>query len=240
MLTDVMRQGEQSSIVANAIKINNGDTNLITDDSFQIFKVHNEHEAFLKLSELAKIEYNHNKPFETQILAPAYKGEAGVTRINETIQNMVSADKEFIIYGKNKFCIKDKVMFLHNSYDNGYCNGDTGILVKIEPGELTIQTGKEQIIIPKSCLEDLTLAYASTIHKSQGSETKCIILYMPEYPRILLKRKLVYTAITRAKEKVIIVTVNNALDKAIINDREEPRHSGLLDLFKTYKLQSIA
>lgn len=210
-LTKTHRQEGQSTLVENIKKINNGDINLKQDDTFQIVNVHSNEEL---LSELDKC-YRKTK---YQILSPIKGNSVGTNTINPLVQNMIFSSKKGFQYGHNTFCVRDKIIMMQNNYELDYYNGDIGEVVKINPDGITICINGENIDIPIAHMDDVCLAYAITIHKSQGSEYPGIIISLPDSNPSMLKRKLIYTAVSRAKLYTIILNQNNALYKAIINN----------------------
>lgn len=166
---------------------------------------------------------------------PTYKGEAGVHELNRELQRLINPrveEKEELKYGSKIFRIGDKVLMLNNNYEAGYYNGDLGIVEAIKDGGMTVRLLDKQITLSHDMLEDLNLAYAMSIHKSQGSEFPNVIISLPYDPVLMLKRNLLYTAITRAKNKVLIVSENGALAKAVATGETGKRKTRLCERIK--------
>lgn len=174
-------------------------------------------------------------PMEFQILAPMRRGPAGVTALNAAIQGMVNPatpDKAEISRGKECFRVGDKVMVIKNDYQKGVFNGDMGIVAGAEnkgpdgPG-LRVRIDGCEVFFSTEDLGLLALAYASTIHKAQGNEFPLAIVVCVRSHYIMLQRNLLYTAITRAKHRLILVCQESAVKAAVKNDKIKERYSRL-------------
>lgn len=168
---------------------------------------------------------------DIQVLVPMYKGINGIDNINQLIQEKFNPHfKEHKINHLNKtFCFKDKVMQLINQPEDGVMNGDIGEVISIiEDKEMIVDFSGVQVKYSPKDFDNLTLAYAISIHKSQGSEFRLVILPMVKSYAIMLKRKLLYTGITRAKEKLIMIGDYYALKQGILGE-EQPRNTRLKD-----------
>lgn len=161
--------------------------------------------------------YDPRNPFDVQLLAPTHKGEAGVALINNTLQQVLNPPngQPEIKYGSRTYRVGDKVILLNNNYSVGYFNGDIGIVVDATPEGVDVDICGKVLHLTKAEMEDLNLAYAITIHKSQGSEFKHVIITLPEKPANMLKRNLLYTAVTRAKKTVYVLAEGNAYATSI-------------------------
>ncbi len=230
-LKTVYRQAAQSPIVMNANYINCGECELMKNDEFQmIFKEQAEDMAG-EIVKAVKKYHNFSNPFETQVLAPTHKGPAGVTALNTSLQDLLNPHKQNeleIKYGNKTYRKNDKVIMLVNNYDKGYFNGDIGYVKKITESSMLVSLFDRDVEITRDLMDEINLAYALTIHKSQGSEFRNVIISLPYKPAIMLKRNLLYTGITRAKEKVIVVSEYGAVDKAIKTKETGKRRTRLL------------
>lgn len=236
-LKHIFRQGEESSIVTNANYILENNVNLKTDSDFiiQEFDSINNIYSMIKnmpLDELKKIQF----------LTPQRKTKKGCQAQNKIIQDLLS--KEFVLenvgitYNDTVFHVNDKVLFCRNNYEKKYMNGDIGIVLHTDGCSiLSIQLGDNVIELTKNELYDIQLAYSMTIHKSQGSEYPEVYIILPN--SIMLNQKILYTAITRAKEKVVILSEKGALRKAITTKKIEKRNSSLLFWFQGNLSQNI-
>lgn len=228
-LTDVFRQKGGSPIIENSMRINNGKTDLETRDDFQIIQTHSEEECRDKTIEFMKSLYNPEDPFETQILCPSRKGEAGIYNLNTLLQEELNPGKKGLQYGTTKYRVGDKIMFRANNYDSEclFYNGDIGVVKEIVPDGMNVEIRGEILHVKRQMLNLVQLAYGMTIHKSQGSEFKNVIIVMPMEPRSMLVRNLLYTAVTRAKKNVIIIVQKRALEIAIKTDKSQSRRTTL-------------
>ena len=217
-LKTIYRQRKTSNIVALADMVKQGvvDYNIFNMDNDLLYIPSQQNSVLDKINEIVKIhiDYGYSLEEDIQILAPMYKGVAGIDSINKSISDCFNTDYAFTVESKEKvFKQGDKVIQLVNSSELKIMNGDIG---RIDSETFTFVDEKEKYVynvdftevsvkLDKKDFENLNLAYAVSIHKSQGSEYKLVILPMFKSYSIMLKRKLIYTAITRAKEKLIIV-----------------------------------
>ena len=232
-LTAVYRQATTSPIVQNAIKINTGDNGLVCNDEFEVR--YREIEAFPEeIIKAVQMYHDPADPFKTQVLSPTKKDAHGVFEMNETLQKMLNPrdpTKRELRYGiKKSFREGDKVVMTQNNYQVGYHNGDIGIIRKIENGVAHVNIcGGDPIEVSDTNIDDMMLAYVMTVHKSQGSEFQNVILSLPYKPEIMLKRNLLYTGITRAKKKVLIIAEPRSIETSIVCDETGKRNTFLLE-----------
>ena len=237
-LTDVYRQKGGSPIIENAIGCTRGLTRIVTAPDFEEIRTNVPRETLEVVKSAAVHFYDPKDPFETQVLCPSRKGEAGITAINEALQDMLNpkdGKKKFVRFGKREFREGDKVLLIRNNYALDYYNGDVGVIKKIWKGDIHIAVRDKTLVLTRDLFEDLQLAYAMTIHKSQGSEFKRVILSMSHEVDGMLVRNLYYTGITRAKKHVIVVNEQDAVRDAISNDRTGCRCTCMLDFLKDEK-----
>lgn len=254
MLTKIFRQALESSIVTNAHKINDGipiDLNHKTPDFF-CMKRYDAPSIIGVMIALIRDKLPPNvgaAPYEIQVLTPMRKGELGVERLNVILQqylNPPSPDKREKEHRQGIFREGDKVMQIKNNYQIewevtskygipidkgvGVFNGDTGIIKEINTFAelLTVEFDEgRKVNYTYAQLDELELAYAVTIHKSQGSEYPAVILPLLSGPKMLFNRNLLYTAVTRAKKCVVIVGSERTVDQMIANVNEQHRFTGL-------------
>lgn len=230
-LTQVFRQTDESSIVVNAHKINSGEMPILgKNEDFVFVDGGEESLAAEKIASLYLQKMKLYKQSEIQVLSPMHKQVCGVQNLNRLLQQKVNPETD----GKQeintlKYLLRsgDKVMQIKNNYEKDVFNGDIGIIENIADSKVWVRYPEraENIVYEKADLEELELAYAISVHKSQGSEYKCVILAMVLGHYIMLQRNLLYTAITRAKKEVCIVGKLRALQLAIANNKTHMRYS---------------
>lgn len=237
-LTQIYRQSGASDIVENAHRINNGQYPVIHNEDggdFFFFRKDEPDGARQKIIQLvSKVipsRWDMDPLDDIQVLSPMYKGVCGVDRLNEALQDKLNPDG-----GKQgqigDFLVGDKVMQTRNDYEKRVFNGDIGRIVGIDKSveELEIRFPEYGVInYKKEELPSLDLAYAITIHKSQGSEYDGVILPMLNQHYVMLKRNLLYTAVTRSRRLVMLVGSQKAIGMAVNNDQENRRYTGLTE-----------
>ena len=266
-LTRIFRQAAESDIIINAHKINAGEAIRLDNKSRDFFLLNRNDPNVIIAVMLNLIRnklpgYVHAKPYEIQVLTPMRKGELGVERLNRILQQYLnppgSGKKEKEAAG-SLFREGDKVMQIKNNYQQeweirseygtqiesgtGIYNGDIGVIREINlfAENMTIEFDDGKITeYPFSQLEELDLAYAVTIHKSQGSEYPAVILPILTGPRMLFNRNLLYTAVTRAKSCVTIVGDPHMIQVMIDNVSEQKRYSGLADCICTMRSDDLS
>lgn len=226
-LTSVFRQSGDNSIILNSDKILQQDLNITEDNSFQLFQHKTEAEAKQQALYRAYELYDVNNIFSSQVLTTTKKGECGTYKLNKELQYMINCRKDSCSYGFYSYKLDDKIVMLHNNYNEGYYNGDMGQVIDINDSSITVLLNGEEHILTSENMDDLSLAYAMTVHKAQGSEAEFIIFVCPEEPNILLCNNILYTAVTRAKKAVYIHSVNMAFYTAIMKKLNDTRNTGL-------------
>jgi len=217
-LKTVYRQGNESAIIQNAIAINSGVNAIIENNEFNLIRCSTEKELLNTTVIQMILNYNRKTPFDTQILCSSNKGTLGVFALNTLLQSILnpySKNKSEFRYRKRIFRIGDKIIMKSNNYSNGYCNGDLGVIENVVKNGFNVNLSGKMVLINKNNIDDVELAYAITIHKSQGSEMKNAIVVVPKNPTSMLKRNMIYTAVTRAKNKVIVISEKDAINIAI-------------------------
>ncbi len=242
-LTDLFRQAQQSQIVVTAHQINRGIMPGIKSEATSDFffmkeedPIHMQQLILDLVQRRLPAKYHLNAISDIQVLAPMYKGVVGVKILNERLQAQLNPTTQGQIeWGDRLFRIGDKVMQTKNNYDKGVFNGDVGFIRRIDKENLLVKVEFTEeagpLIVDYNFheLDELVLAYAVTVHKSQGSEYPAIVLPLVREHRMLLQRNLLYTAITRAKRLCIVVGQVSALEYAIQNDRVALRNTGLAE-----------
>ena len=255
-LTRIFRQARNSDIVVNAHKINHGEQIPLTTKSRE-FLFLSRSDTNLIISNIIELVrdklpgYVNAQPYDIQVLTPMRKGLLGVERLNRILQeylNPPSPDKAEKTFGDGIFRVGDKVMQIKNNYQIGWeirgkygiavkigegiFNGDMGIIREINDFAQTISIEFDEgrfVDYPYGSLEELELAYAVTIHKSQGSEYPAVILPLLTGPGMLFTRNLLYTAVTRAKKCVMILGSEDAVRRMISNVRQRERFTSLAE-----------
>jgi len=250
-LTEVFRQDEKSFITLNAHRINNCQMPVIPNDiqkcnDFFFFKADDPDAIANTVLELVtkKIPatFGFDPKTQIQVLAPMYRGDIGVDELNIRLQELLNPpypSKKEHVFGKKIFRTGDKVMQLQNDYDLNIFNGDIGFIKDITDKGLVIDFTGEKVDYPFECLENLTLAYCATIHKSQGSEFDAVVMPYHESYSLMLRKNLTYTGITRAKKLVILVGTKRAVAISVSNNRVERRLTGLELFLKQVNHQPI-
>ncbi len=242
-LTELFRQAQQSKIIVNAHRINVGqmpNTKIEATSDFFFMAEEDPLRAQKLILDLVQSRlpkrYSFNPMTDIQVLAPMYKGPVGVMSLNEELQARLNPSAiAQVEWGGNTLRVGDKVMQIRNNYDKGVFNGDVGWIRAINRENATVkvefveEAGPLYVSYEFHELDELTLAYATTIHKSQGSEYPAIIVPLVVQHRMLLQRNLLYTAITRAKRFCVLVGQPYALEMAVRNDRVALRNTGLAE-----------
>ena len=256
MLTKIFRQASTSDIIVNAHKINRGEKVSLDNKSMDFFFL-KRYEAdkiinvTLQLIKQKLPKFVGASEYDIQVLTPMRKGLLGVERLNTILQmylNPPSDRKKEKEHGAIVFREGDKVMQIKNNYQleweirskyglcidkgTGVFNGDTGIIEEINDFAETITVNFDEgrmVEYSYKLLDELELAYAVTIHKSQGSEYPAVVIPLLSGPRMLMNRNLLYTAVTRAKKCVTIVGDDTTFEQMIENNSQQRRYSGLKD-----------
>lgn len=224
------RQGNLSTIAENAEKIKEGITDLRSDNTFNAVKCENEEELTERVRSVFSKFYQKEKPFETQVLCAVKDGKNGVVNLNKELQSLCNKNCTLLSNGKYNFKKDDKIIVTQNNYNDMCFNGDIGTVSDKNDSSILFSIDDRTIEYKKSRLDEIHLAYAMSIHKSQGSEYENVIICLPDENSNMLKRRLIYTAITRAKKNVFIFYVGNALNKAIESNNDAKRVTALKDM----------
>lgn len=260
-LKEIFRQARESSIVVNAHLINSGKMPIIKKDSRDFFFMvsYNQERLIDTIISLVTTRLpaylNCDGLKDIQILAPMRKSPIGVNNLNNVLQaalNPPQSGKFEKVHGSRTFRMGDKVMQIKNNYNItwkivkggklidegiGVYNGDEGIVSFIDNDNEYMEVifdDERTVVYDFSQLDELELSYAVTIHKSQGSEYKAVIIPIHNGPPMLMTRNLIYTAVTRAKELVVLIGIPETLKKMIENDRDTGRYSALAERIKYF------
>ncbi len=260
-LTRIFRQAAQSDIIVNAHKINRGEQVALDNKSRDFFFLRRQDPNLILRVVLALVQekmprYVHAQISDIQVLTPMRKGALGVENLNQVLQrylNPPSKDKEEKEHGRGIFRVGDKVMQIRNNYQLeweirnrfgiavdrglGVFNGDMGLIRSINSfaEELTVEFDEGRMIsYPFKQLDELELAYAITVHKSQGSEYPAVVIPLLSGPRPLMNRNLLYTAVTRARSCVTLVGSAEIFQMMVENETEQKRYTGLAEIIKSY------
>lgn len=259
MLKDIFRQAEESMIVVNAHRINQGEKPYVNSRDKDFFFMERQKEnqmvdliVELVTGRLAAYYEGIDSVRDIQVLTPVKKGVLGSIALNKALQdalNPPSEEKDEKRFGERVFRVGDKVMQIKNNYQIGWrkrrdfsegegiFNGDVGYIESIdrEYNTMTVVFDEDRVVQYEfSMLDELELAYAVTVHKSQGSEFPIVVMPVSWFPPVLATRNLLYTAVTRGKKVVVLVGMENRMNAMIENNRIAMRYSGL-----KYRLRKI-
>jgi exodeoxyribonuclease V alpha subunit len=236
-LTEIFRQAQESMIVVNAHKVNQGQFPVLKEvdkpeeTDFQFIQEEDPEKILQNILDLCgeKIpgQFRFHPLKEIQVLAPMHKGIVGVANLNIELQKRLNPGPSGISRGAWDFRLRDKVMQIVNNYDKDVFNGDIGWISKIDPEEREVVIDFDGRPVPYeySDLDEVVLAYAVSVHKSQGSEYPAVILPVITQHYLLLQRNLIYTGITRAKKRVVLIGTKKALAIAIRNNKPQRRYT---------------
>ena len=234
-LQHIFRQASGNDIADKAAKINQGICpSPIEGPNFHFLPYETADEAKDLIARLVTYGIKEKIDIDTQemqLLTPMRKGPLGIYELNMFLQNLLNPDKERIKIASNNWSTGDRVMQIRNNYDKNVFNGDVGIIYKIgkESKKITVFYDDKTVDYEPDEVEELILAYACTIHKSQGSEYPAVIVVLDSSHSIMLQRNLIYTAITRAKGHVWILSAPGAFYQAVRNNRSTRRYTRLTE-----------
>ena len=214
-LQTVYRQSGESAIITNANKINRGESDLKQDGTFVVLEEPDDKTILDVMADVAKeaLSATDDQIYGVQILATSHKGDASISAANNILQQMINPRKpgmKALKYGNTEFREGDKVITTQNNYEDCYFNGDIGVIKQISEGKIEILISDKTVYLQRQNLQDLSLGYCISIHKSQGSEFEHAIILLPEHPSVMLRRNLLYTAVTRAKKRCTIIAAKGS------------------------------
>lgn len=237
-LTKIFRQAQGSAIITNAHRINKGEfPQLKGGSSGDFFFIEAEDPA--KAAETIRDLCVHRLPKyyrldpinDIQVLCPMQRGETGAQNLNLLLQEALNKSEISLKYGGRTYKLGDKVMQIQNNYDKNVFNGDIGTITSIDPEErtLTINFDGTPVEYDATELDETVLAYATTVHKSQGSEYKVVVAPFTMQHYMMLKRNLLYTCVTRAKKLLVLVGTKKAIAMAVRNNQSSRRNTKLAE-----------
>jgi exodeoxyribonuclease V alpha subunit len=234
-LPKIFRQAASSRIITNAHRINRGlmpDISNGKSTDFFFIEIEEPEMAAQEIVNLVKDRLPRSyKTRDIQVLTPMQRGVVGASNLNQVLQQAVNPDSHGIRRGGVEYREHDKVMQIRNNYDKEVFNGDIGtvISVNLEDRELVIRFDDREVAYDSTELDEVVLAYATTIHKSQGSEYPIVVMPVLMTHFVMLQRNLIYTGITRAKKILVIVGTKKALSLAVRNVTVDKRNTMLAE-----------
>lgn len=231
-LEHIFRQKEGSGIIDNAARIREGQMCYPDEEGeFLIYYAASEPDAFREIMLLCRdMDYGSEKmKMKMQVLSPMYRGACGVDHLNRAIQELVH---DHPVEGAVHFLPGDKVMQKKNDYDKGVYNGDLGIVWAVDKNKIFVRFDSKEVVYEGEERSSIQLAYAATVHKSQGSEYDTVILVLLPTQSIMLKRNLIYTGVTRARKRTILISTEDAIARAVSRQDTASRYSLFLPLLK--------
>ncbi|MFH1279420.1 MAG: ATP-binding domain-containing protein, partial [Candidatus Eisenbacteria bacterium] len=241
-LTQIYRQARESRIVVNAHRVNRGQMPLEGEDAadFRFIEVEGGEQAldWIKgfLTGEVRERYGMDPLRDVQVMAPMHKGLAGVANLNRELQALLNPRGTEVRREGKVLRRGDKVIQLRNNYELDVFNGDVGRITDLDPEEDRVEViyGPRRVLYGFSQLDEVTLAYAVSVHKSQGSEYRGVIVPLlgEHYP--MLQRNLLYTAITRGRELVVLLGSNRTVGAAVRNNRIRQRYSFLAERLRRF------
>lgn len=235
-LNKIFRQAQGSKIITNAHRINEGrlpDLRGEEKGDFFFLEAKEPEEVVKTICELTSTRlpkgYGFDPIEEIQVLSPMKKGMMGTYNLNSALQEILNPQKESHMHMGMRFSLGDKVMQIRNNYTKEVYNGDIGRIHSIdyEEEELILSFDGKEVVYSFRELDEVTLAYATSIHKYQGSECKCVVIPIHTSHYVMLHRNLLYTGVTRGKKLVVLVGTVKAVAMAVANDDVKKRYTGL-------------
>lgn len=246
-LVENFRQKGDGTIISNAIRINEGELPIPNDNDFIINQVSDDETGYEMLCKLMEAYYNKDNPFDVQLIEPSRVGSAGIKTMNDFVRKNIvhpncdslskapTVGDKIIVTHTEDASDYDRYLKKNEEYDYDlYINGDVGVVVYIDEFEVVVFDGVDNIHYDPSVLHHVDFANAFSIHKAQGSEANVVIIYLPESMSHMMTRALFYTAVTRAKKKVIIVYTGNALEMCVNNTSDVVRDTRLVERIQSF------
>ncbi len=250
-LNEIFRQAQHSSIIVNAHRVNQGSFPNIAApqnelDDFYFIEQEDPDTVIqtIKRLVLERIpqRFHLDARQEIQVLTPMQKGKVGGIILNRELQTCLNPKGEVLTRGGNEYRVGDKIMQLRNNYDKEVFNGDIGFIRFIDQELQEVQIAFEERLVKYdfSELDEITLAYAISIHKSQGSEYPAVVFPLLTQHYVMLQRNLLYTAITRGKKLVVVIGTKKALAIAVRNNKTKLRYTYLKERIQKLEEQSLS
>lgn len=246
-LSRIFRQARGSRIIMNAHRINKGEQIDMRGgrDSDFFFAAKETNEEVVELlvkycTENLPRYYHVDALQDIQVLTPMQRGVCGAANLNQVLQEAMNPGSIFLRRGGTQYRLHDKVMQIRNDYDKEVFNGDIGVInhVDMEERELTVNFDGREVVYDVSELEELTLAYAITIHKSQGSEYPIVVMPFTMSHYVMLQRNLLYTGVTRAKKILVLIGEKKAVWYAVKNETTADRNTKLAERLREDSMES--
>jgi len=240
-LREVYRQARQSEIIANAHRVNHGEFPQTTNDpagDFFYFERSAPEDVVTTIKELVQNrlvgKFGIGDPREIQVITPMNRGPLGTQALNRELQALLNPAGRGVRAGDREIRQGDRVIQLRNNYDKGVFNGEIGrvIAVDSERGKVEVAFEETSAAYDLSDLDEIGLAYAISVHKSQGSQYPAVVMPIHQSHYLMLRRNLLYTAITRAEKVCVLVGTRSALSQAVRNEEERRRFSRLAERLK--------
>jgi exodeoxyribonuclease V alpha subunit len=238
-LTEIFRQAERSLIVVNAHRVNQGSMPILesvdSDGDFFFIERKEPEEVVETIAQLVSKripgKFGLNPVDQIQVLTPMNRGPLGTDNLNAVLRDLLNPEGQMVTRGGHSLRVGDKVMQVRNNYELEVFNGDIGRVIGIDEVEQIVKVvvDNREVIYDFGSIDELTLAYACSIHKSQGSEYPCVVIPLHTTHYVMLQRNLFYTALTRAKRLAILVGEERALRVAVGNKRVRPRFTRLAE-----------
>lgn len=241
-LTEIFRQARESRIVTNAHRILHGESPIASDPQdpkadFFVVQAETPEKAIDLVGQLVSARipgrFGLDPLEDVQVLAPMHKGACGAQALNERLQSLLNPTGEVFTRGGRTYRVGDKVMQIRNDYDRDVFNGDIGRIEARSDKGLVVRFDDRRVDYDGESLDNLVLAYACTVHKSQGSEYPAVVVPVLGEHWIMLQRNLLYTAVTRGKRLVVLVSQPRAVHRAVTNDQRLSRCTRLAQRIRT-------
>ncbi|HET6515012.1 MAG TPA: ATP-dependent RecD-like DNA helicase [Thermodesulfovibrionales bacterium] len=235
-LNEIFRQAKESMIIVNAHRVYEGNMPAFTHretqpQDFFFFEIEEPEKALEKIIELCRDKipkrFHYDPVDDIQVLTPMHRGVVGASNLNAELQKTLNPSKDELVRAGRVFKVGDKVMQIRNNYDKDVFNGDIGRIVKIDREEQEVMVNYEgrAVAYEYPDLDEIVLAYAVSVHKSQGSEYPAVVMPVLTQHYMLLQRNLLYTGITRGRNLVVLVGTKKALVIAIRNNKPQQRYT---------------